>query len=242
MKLKLFQRLESIGYKKDYGHVVSLDPRIEIGNNYLKVVRGGSVNLANLCGGPRLAQTYLTSKSRRAMLARVDEISNVFKPQYMLTLTYPKEFPLDGKKVKQDLKELYYYIRGNNNFSAKDSNIIFFWKMEFQHRGAPHFHILVQTDLDYMDLVKLCLKKWMSLTHNDQKVCVDVGKIREDFAAKIYCSVHFSKDSQNTKPDNFERPGRYWGILGYDRIEKMASEWKVAHNKLEIVDGNIHYV
>ena len=59
----------------------------------------------------------------------------------MLTLTYPGDWESvapDGETVKRHL--IAFFRRFERAFGVK---IICLWKLEFQRRGAPHFHILM---------------------------------------------------------------------------------------------------
>jgi hypothetical protein len=51
------------------------------------------------------------------------------------TLTYPNSFPSDGRVCKKHLNLLLTHLR------ADDPGIKYVWFMEFQARGAPHFHL-----------------------------------------------------------------------------------------------------
>lgn len=59
----------------------------------------------------------------------------------MVTLTYPSDWETvapDGETVKKHLKELRARFR-----RAWDADLMAVWKLEFQRRGAPHFHLLM---------------------------------------------------------------------------------------------------
>jgi hypothetical protein len=158
----------------------------------------------------------LSRDSRKNFIKKIDSIpENVFNPNYLLTLTYPKEFPHDGVTVKRDLQALYGAIVGKFGYIIEhDSNFKMVWKMEFQKRGSPHFHCLVQSSLEWRTLLDVLLRYWKRLTHNDQDVCVDLQNVRDKFAVEVYISLHFSKDSQNKVPSDFVKPGRFWGMMG----------------------------
>ncbi len=52
----------------------------------------------------------------------------------MLTLTYPRFYPLDGLIVKRDVAAIAQTLRR--------ADIEYLWFLEFQKRGAPHVHVL----------------------------------------------------------------------------------------------------
>ena len=56
---------------------------------------------------------------------------------YEVTLTYPDEFPKDGEEVKRHLDVFLKRLK------RKYPGLAGAWKMEFQRRGAPHFHVIM---------------------------------------------------------------------------------------------------
>lgn len=80
------------------------------------------------------------SKAARKRLidtfAKVDR-SQVHVMPLLITLTYPNTWPAETKECKRHLDSFCKrLIRGH-----KDAAIV--WKLEYQKRGAPHFHLLV---------------------------------------------------------------------------------------------------
>jgi len=57
----------------------------------------------------------------------------------MITLTYPKDFPANGASVKEDLRVYLQWVQRRYKTEV-------LWFLEFQQRGAPHFHILTQVN------------------------------------------------------------------------------------------------
>jgi len=59
-----------------------------------------------------------------------------YMPLYV-TLTYPAVYPTKPGEYKRHLK----------NFASRMKRVFpqagFFWRLEFQRRGAPHYHLLV---------------------------------------------------------------------------------------------------
>ena len=55
----------------------------------------------------------------------------------MVTLTYPSEFPCDGKIVK---RHLYRFLAWLKELMPGVNHL---WFLEFQKRGAPHLHLLL---------------------------------------------------------------------------------------------------
>jgi hypothetical protein len=98
-------------------------------------------------GSTRAPIEQLTGRSRSRMEFT---LRNAFcKWEAMLTLTYPKDFPTNGPQIKKDLNCFLTHVR--KEYPA----IKYFWWLEFQKRGAPHYHIYMTS---YKDLNKERLK------------------------------------------------------------------------------------
>jgi hypothetical protein len=54
-----------------------------------------------------------------------------------LTLTYPDDWPERWEEWKAHLKRLFDLLR------HKHPGVSAVWKLEYQKRGAPHFHLIV---------------------------------------------------------------------------------------------------
>lgn len=63
----------------------------------------------------------------------------------MVALTYPADFPYDGKIVKRDLDVMRKRVARRGMAAL--------WVLEFQGRGAPHMHVLVKGKVN---------KQWLS--------------------------------------------------------------------------------
>lgn len=57
-----------------------------------------------------------------------------------ITLTYHNNYKKDGKEIKNHLNKLIRDLIYNY------SNCVIIWKMEYQKRGAPHFHLIMITE------------------------------------------------------------------------------------------------
>lgn len=77
-----------------------------------------------------------TNKSMARLVATANATEVEFKS--MLTLTYPSLFPLAGTTIKQDMNRFLTMVRDKGWGD-------YLWFLEFQKRGAPHFHILMST-------------------------------------------------------------------------------------------------
>lgn len=80
-----------------------------------------------------------------------------------LTLTYPAIYPEDGIVLKTHLDIFSKRLR---RFGKKYGNIAFAWKIEFQRRGAPHFHLILisESPIPLEDLRTWALCAWSEMT------------------------------------------------------------------------------
>lgn len=85
-------------------------------------------------GGDRKAITDFSSASRRRLIRKISRLEA--STAVFLTLTYPARFP-DGKTAKQNLRALLERLR------RKFPKCSAIWRLEYQKRGAPHFHLML---------------------------------------------------------------------------------------------------
>ena len=83
--------------------------------------------------------------------------------------------------------------------------------LEFQSRGAAHFHIIVS---DYISKSELS-NEWYSIVNsNDEKhlrAGTQVQSIKSKKQLYAYLSSYINKLHQKTVPQLFESVGRFWG-------------------------------
>ena len=150
-------------------------------------------------------------KSRSRMLKKInqldpDRISNL----YHVTVTYPSRFPTDGITHKTDLD---VYIKRIKRRFGEDIALI--WKLEFQKRGAPHYHILLLLPKEYnlLYLREWFKKNWKEVAQRfwDEKVenhkrisCDPVDSLKK---SGFYITKYLTKEEEDTPLNQ----GRYWG-------------------------------
>lgn len=146
----------------------------------------------------------------------------------MITLTYPKQYPLDGEIVKADIHTFTQWVR-------KRFNTHFLWFLEFQERGAPHVHLMLETseitprmrvDAGLYWTKRLAMSGWMQeQTKGDyDKMRIAVIRmakfnthqsfwelIRHTDAARRYVTKYAAKSFQKDVPKAYQKVGRFWG-------------------------------
>jgi hypothetical protein len=159
----------------------------------------------------------------RMALARVDQKQcgrAVFS-----AMTYPNEFPYSDDVFKAHLDA--FGKRFLRAFPAAG----FFWKLEFQKRGAPHFHILAFRIAAGEKTRQLCrfrewlAENWFEVVGSGDPKHLHAGTsaefLRSQFAMMRYCGGYVSKDDQTLTGRTV---GRYWGIVGRSNIPFGAAE------------------
>jgi len=120
-----------------------------------------------------------------------------------ITLTYPEHFSYDGRQVKAHLNAFLQYLRRRC--------IKYIWILEFQLRGAAHFHILVS---DFIDKAELS-KEWYNIVASGDEKHLRAGTQIQAIKSKRhlygYLSSYINKLHQKSVPEGFENVGRFWG-------------------------------
>ncbi len=123
------------------------------------------------------------------------------------TLTYPGTFPRNGQEIKQHLNRFLAWMR------AKWKGVNYLWFLEFQKRGAPHFHIL--TDVNMSAEKGSISLRWYKAVGSEDKRHLRAGtnteRIRLPDGAARYAAKYAAKREQKTVPVGFGGVGRFWG-------------------------------
>lgn len=112
-------------------HRVALYPRaVQVQAHGLKASPKGDA--------PRGEVRRFSEASRRRMQRMLAMTSAT--PRYLLTLTYPDAWP-SARQAKAHLKT--FCQRLERVAEAAGRRLAVVWRLEFQQRGAPHFHLLI---------------------------------------------------------------------------------------------------
>jgi len=164
-------------------------------------------------GGDRGSITEFSYQSRQRLAFVAANTPIRFRT--MLTLTYPAEWETDGEKVKA-------HFRAFREWIARDigSRPEYLWFLEFQERGAPHFHLLVDWPLS-LDVDERKWFRWrVSVTWYrlvgsesiDHLIAgTRVERIRKVDGAARYGVKYALKMRQKAVPPGYQNVGRFWG-------------------------------
>lgn len=137
----------------------------------------------------------------------------------IITLTYPRKFSNDGKAAKTDLNKVLTWLRRNY------PGLEYLWFLEFQKRGAVHFHILVSVDLAEQGKIETVRRKngkhwqthkptWRKLEQYWRKIgggLTSWEAVREPNGGKRYAAKYATKPHQKQVPEAYQNVGRFWG-------------------------------
>lgn len=192
-------------------------------------------------GDPERIITGWSRKSRANMVRRLVTLD--YTPMMaegktcMLTMTYPGDWLVvapDGAAVKRHLD------RFRKRYTRKYGVMRCVWKLEFQRRGAPHFHLFttVPEGVSTKDFRDWVAEAWSVVVNHPDPVqraaglaagtAVDLyeaSKMSDPKRVAVYFTKHgllAGKDYQNNPPAEWEGTGsvgRFWGRWKLDAVE-----------------------
>lgn len=156
--------------------------------------------------GKRGQVTEFTFQSRRKLAFVAANTETEFKT--MVTLTYPRSYPSNGKTVKGQLRAFLQYLR------RVDCNVDYLWFLEFQRRGAPHFHLLLSTDLGQIEKTAVS-ERWYAIVASEDERHLRAGTrveaLRSREGGARYAVKYAMKMYQKNVPEDYADVGRFWG-------------------------------
>jgi hypothetical protein len=204
------------------------NPRNDIGNievfidgSLLKVSRGDSFKLYRKkkkreVDWKRGKISSFSSASRRRLMRKLAMINKTDLPLF-ITLTYPNHYPDDAVTYKAHLEKFIKRLK------YRFPNVSGIWKLEFQARGAPHYHIFVW-GLPEVDLRDFISNQWYEVVKSGDikhlRAGTQIARVRSWRGVMSYASKYMGKKIEG----EFE-VGRFWGCfypekIPWSRIEK----------------------
>lgn len=174
---------------------------------------------------PRGSITKFSRRSRKRLLEALAEARAT--PTHFITLTYPREWPKSPREWKRHLDAFLKRLRRRWPESG------YVWRLEFQKRGAPHYHILAYgvdgvSDYDFRMWIR---EAWYEIVDSGDERHLYAGTqaspITNHAHAARYASKYAAKvDGEQLVPDTGgEAIGRFWaagGNLCRDVIEVIT--------------------
>jgi hypothetical protein len=176
------------------------------------------------------------SRQRLAFVASNTEVEFLS----LLTLTYPAQYPSDGRLVKNHLNRVLGYLR------RRHYEFDYLWFLEFQKRGAPHIHLLLSTWTDTIEQLWIS-STWYKIVASGDKRHLAAGtnheNVRKTDGGKRYVVKYAMKMRQKIVPKAYRNVGRFWGhsqfvkprpvikgvpITGTDNLKELCQKWEYA--------------
>jgi len=190
----------------------------------LKVTKNGhlfeleSINAgkqpSHLEGVERSEIHEFSSQSRARLIREVSSYGSMVP--IFVTLTYGAEYP-EPLETKKHLKAWWRRI------SSAHPDYFAVWKLEFQKRGAPHYHLLVYSKKGRPRICKDFLKEsWWQATKT-KNLRTEVKRLRSHRGGVWYATKYLAKTEVYKPPvdpsetgnarQSVPGPGRFWGIM-----------------------------
>lgn len=151
-------------------------------------------------------------RSRSRLMKKISQLKKHHMPHFV-TLTYPEVFPETFEEVKYHAHKFFVYLKRK----FPKSGVI--WKLEFQRRGAWHFHLFV-FGVDFDELRDFVPECWDGIVDSGDgnhllwhegklgnEHCVQ--RVKSWRGVRSYASKYFGKLDERT-----ELSGRFWGVRG----------------------------
>lgn len=177
--------------------------------------RGTSVFSRSRKVSPGKRQTIraFSPKARRDLLKKIFALSAL--PDLCITLTYPGLYSADPTEWKRHLDNFFREVRRHFPDSW------FFWKLEPQRRGAPHFHLLGslgEQRLHITILRQFVAETWYRVVDSGDEKHLRAGTqtdyIDDSFGkVRSYVCKYVGKPTASDLPQ-WAAPGRFWGVFG----------------------------
>ncbi len=187
-----------------------------------EIAEGGTWARLRVRGGERARGRRgrvrgFSGPSRKRLLDLFNKIPlKIRENALFVTLTYPASYPGDWEHWKRDLDVFFKRLaRQWPGFSAV-------WKLEFQVRGAPHFHVLVM-GVPFIPH-KWVARAWFEVVGSGDpahfRAGTEVRRCKNDRMTQYYIAKYMGKgvDREDLAPT-----GRFWGVRG--RVRLRISIW-----------------
>lgn len=174
---------------------------------YADLVKFKRANQPAPKGGIRGQIKGFSRAARKRLLETIAKIRRDDVTQFV-TLTYPGEYSPDPLRWKRDLATFIKRLK------RAQPNCAGIWRLEFQKRGAPHFHIILYGTTTNAKR----LRQWVSLAWYEivgsgdirhKNVGTRVDPIKSRRHAVNYASKYAAKIADDVNPT-----GRQWGKFG----------------------------
>jgi hypothetical protein len=195
---------------------------------YLAVHERGARTLGKPPTGKRGRITTFSRRSRSRMFKCFGKTNRgLLSRSLFLTLTYPRSFPSEAAIYKEHFRA--WRMRLTRTFPSAGA----IWRLEFQKRGAPHFHLLVVG-------IPFIAKEWVSRSwyeiagggdRRNLKYGTRIERITGPKKASQYVAKYAAKLPDSATPMGF--PGRLWGVIRRPALDQHIDQWELERSGFE---------
>lgn len=177
-------------------------------------------------GGKRGEITEFSRAARRRLLHLLNSLNKnkINTLPLFLTLTYPAEFSSDPRTWKRHLDNFRARMR------RKFGRFPAVWRLEFQKRGAPHFHLMLFLEKAPSDLYEFVSRSWYEVVgSNDLKhlaAGTNVQQVRSWRGVMSYAAKYMGKLEQLAP--GVQSPGKFWGTWNKGDLPREFEEIPVS--------------
>lgn len=197
---------------------------------YTKLKRTMAAQPPQLVDARRGVVVGFSRRSRKRLIEKTLAWDTNFKSAYFVTLTYPGSYSSDSRTWKNDLAKFAKRLR------RRFPGISGFWRLEFQRRGAPHFHLLLDNvPVPWMEFTRFVTLAWGDIAHrgdiHEGRYATNVRPCDTRRKAVRYVSKYMGKQDDNRFVDQESGEivaldkllaGRVWGKIGQINAHMIA--------------------
>lgn len=215
----------------------SYNGKIYRASGNLFIIKDVSKTTAFTNSGSRDCINRFSASAGRRMRRYLRECVAEYK--YMVTLTYPFTFPTNGPETKEHLRRFLQELKREHERRGTVSGyeaFSCFWFMEFQERGAPHYHLFTT----WCPPRNWVSRRWYEICGTDDERHLLAGTrceklLRGRSGTISYASKYACKQEQKDVPEGFEDVGRFWGVVGMKVVVSAATVVRDCDN----LDSNV---
>lgn len=187
-------------------------------------ITAGKCYRPEMVHGKRGEITHFSNASRRRLMrlmAQIDRTAFRRRPLF-ITLTYPAKYPTSSRVYKAHLRSFLA------RFARRYPHVPIIWRLEYQKRGAPHYHLMVFSPW-YIDY-RWVAETWYAATGRGDVFTLISGTetraVRSWRGVMYYASKYMSKGGE---VPSGHKPGRLWGVHSREdlpiRLQVITLEW-----------------
>lgn len=184
------------------------------GGRHIELKAPAGTNAA-VGGGTRGEIVAFSRAARKRLLTFFNQLdlNKVDVKPLFITLTYPCVYPKDGATHKA---HLHAFIK---RLLRRYPSAAIIWKLEYQRRGAPHYHLLC-FNIPFIPFAFVA-DSWYACVasglEEHRRAGTQVQRIRSWNGVLAYAAKYLAKVGE---PNGAASPGRFWGIANRDALPR----------------------